>query len=268
MAETTVGLLNIMPSAVYQQTTEQWSALLGDSVGVQLLRFDKETRTGSHIESAVPALEALDNGLDGLIITGANLERDSSGNLLAYDAVAYAEQLAEVIAVAERSTRLNIYSCFAAQFALSQLFSLPRVLGSEKTHGVFCHDIPEPSSPLVQGIEMPFRAPHSRWASVPTELLERAGVTVVAASFEADWLLATSERPKGLSVFIQGHPEYGQFDLREEFRRDRSADPQIPYGYFPNNDTDNIPPHSWQANAKTLFGNIVAILQPSELSSR
>ncbi len=264
MSDCRVGLLNLMPEAVYERTTQQWSHYLGPEVDVEVLRFANDPR-GEYAQRALPAEVALDEGLDALVVTGANLERDSNERLLPYDEVRYARQLAAVICRAEVSTHLTVYSCFAAQFALSTLFDgLPRSLGSEKTHGVFCHEIREPSSQFVNDIAMPFRAPHSRWASVPTKLLESAGVSVVAESFEAGWLLATHDRAGGTSVFLQGHPEYGQFDLAEEFCRDNAARSNPPHGYFPNNDPQQAPVFSWKVNAQTLFGNVTASLQSSK----
>lgn len=268
MSTSRVGLLNLMPETVYERTAQQWERYLGPGANVEVLRFANDPR-GEYAQRAYPVELALDEGLDALVVTGANLERDSSGNLLPYEEVRYAKQLAAVVLEAEKSTRLTVYSCFAAQFALSTLFDgMPRTLGEEKIHGVFCHDVLEPTSDYVSSIEMPFRAPHSRWASVPTGLLERAGVSVIAESFEAGWLLAANDRPQGTSVFLQGHPEYGQFDLAEEYNRDCSASAKIPYGYFPNNDAQKDPVFSWRVNAETLFGNVVAQIQAIKVDYR
>ncbi len=261
-----IGLLNLMPSAAMAKTEGQWRTAFEDTAEVVPVKFDADPReqgcrAADHL-AQYPAIGKVADALDGLIVTGANLERREDGSPLPFGEINYSSQLDEVLSWAEQDTALSIYSCLAAHIALNRLCGLQRDIAPEKVFGVYCHDLIKPSA-ITHGLEGVFQAPHSRWGNILTKLLSDAGVDVLIEGYEPGWLLATRARSKGLSVFIQGHPEYGPNDLRDEYDRDVEAGQtgSLPDRYVSNNEPDSAPTHSWQQGAQQIFTNIGNTLQ-------
>lgn len=258
-ASARIGLLNIMPSAALDKTHQQWQNALTQEVEVIPVRFSDDPRiSGCTSSSQIECFQVIDDvadTLDGLVVTGANLERRPDGSEMPFDEIRFAPQLAEVIDWAESETRLTIYSCLASHFALNQLFGMRRDIEPAKVFGVFCHDVIE-DSPYTRGLEIPVRAPHSRWGGISSKLLRDAGVEVLIEGFEPDWLLAQYERPTGTSLFLQGHPEYERDDLKSEYERDALLGQFLPHKYFPRNDPTQTPDYLWGQDSATIFANI------------
>ncbi len=260
-----IGLLNLMPAAAFNKTEHQWRDGFGDHATVVPVRFDEDprlngSRTGEFLTMLEyePISEAA-TSLDGIVITGTNLERDRQGFPLPFDDITYINQLREVIDWAETGTRLAFYSCLAGHIALEHLFEgIERHVQDEKVFGVYCHDILEPTT-ITEGIASPLLSPQTRWGAVPTKQLEAAGVTVVAESWEAEWLLAQWERAGGLSVVSQGHPEYWRDDLKSEYKRDESAGQRLPYNYYPRNNPEAVPTYLWHEQQTALMANLAKV---------
>jgi homoserine O-succinyltransferase len=148
-----------------------------------------------------------------------------------------------------------VYSCLASHIALQRLFAVERDIRSTKTFGVYCHDV-QGDSWLTEGLDSPLRSPHSRWGNVSSKLLDNAGITIAAESFEAGWLLAQTTDGDHQTVFVQGHPEYWRDDLLMEYRRDEGAGQSVPENYFPFDDPTQTPRYDWHASSNQLFANI------------
>lgn len=261
-----LGLLNCMPAPVLPKTEKQWCNGFAGLAEVVPVRFDDDPRaTGSRsaefVDGHAVFSDAASN-LDGIIVTGANLERRADGTPLPFEEISYIAQLGEVIDWANDNARLAVYSCLASHIALNRLFGINRLIRPEKIFGVYCHDRIVPNL-LTTGIEGAIPSPHSRWGDVPARLLETTGVTVLAEGFEAGWLLAETQNSTGRNVFLQGHPEYWQYDLAEEYARDQPAGQAVPHNYFPGNDPARTPRYSWQSGARQLFKNLAAVVEPS-----
>ena len=265
--EPRIGLVNLMPSPVFGKTEDEWRESFGATAEIVPLRFEDDPRLArcrsAEVLRPLPTLDEAVDGLDGLVITGANLEVDEEGNALPFESIIYARQLKHAISLAE-TLPVAVYSCLASHIALKQLVGVERQVGQEKVFGLFCHEVKQVA--LTEGLGAPLVAPHSRWGDIPSRALEAAGVEVLADGFEAGWLLAQRERAGGTSVFIQGHPEYGQHDLAEEYLRDQASGQLPPHNYFPYNDPSREPRYVWRDNAATLFQNLARIAQPSLVS--
>ena len=254
-----IGLLNLMPAPALPKTEHQWRDGFMGLAEIVPVRFDQDPRvsgcrTSQLISEHVPMGEVQDT-LDGLIVTGANLEVRPDGSPLPFDDIEYIAQLREVIDWAETHTRLTVYSCLASHVALDHMFGLQRDITDDKTFGVFCHDV-RAESALTEGLSGPVRSPHSRWGDIPAKLLEDAGVDVLLEGFESGWLLAEQRRPGGATVFLQGHPEYERDDLAAEFCRDAGSGQVVPQNYFPGNNPANTPSYSWHEDRHQLFTNL------------
>lgn len=261
-----IGLLNLMPAPVLSKTEAQWRDGFADDVVVVPIRFDEDPRangcrSAQFLDDHIAISDAA-SGLDGLIVTGANLEVFDDAVPLPFDDITYIDQLREVIDWSQGETRLSVYSCLASHIALDHLFGVSRDILDQKTFGVYCHDVMERSW-LTEGFGESVVSPHSRWGSVPAKLLQDAGIAVMAESFEAGWLLAGDSTDRHKTVFVQGHPEYGQYDLADEYARDAESGQAVPYRYFPHNDPSRIPAHAWTDDATQLFANLASAVQPS-----
>jgi len=266
-----IALLNLMPAASMERTEIQWLRLMSQSVlqvEPVLLNFDNDARQRAGASRAgtldryEPFSEVRKQGIDGLIVTGDNLELRTKGPSgrpegLPFEEIEYARQLGEVINWAQQNVHSTIYSCLASHFALDYLFGVERDISEKKVFGVYDHAVNRTSkSPLIAGMDDVIRAPHSRWGTVPTGDLMTTPVEVLASNTAIGWLLAqASNDAGGQNVFIQGHPEYDRDDLKEEYLRDKSGAVQEPTGYYSEDGTAQL---TWANDARALHANWIA----------
>lgn len=265
-----IGLLNLMPAPAMRQTESQWLRFMSRTV-LQIepvfVKFDDDPRDRSGgtradiLQTYTSFSKVQSEGLDGLIVTGDNLELDTDTvprrTLLPFDRIKYAPHLRDVIDWSRENVRSTIYSCLASHFALDYLFGLERELSPEKVFGVYDHMRTNTNSSLLADMDDTIRAPHSRWGNIPTESMQMAVEVEVLADGDPGWLVASAiNNNGGEDVFIQGHPEYNRNDLDDEYSRDKLNPPAHYY------DALGKPVLSWSNDARTLHANwIDAIYQ-------
>lgn len=258
-----IGLLNLMPAPVMEDTELRWLRSISYTalqIEPVLMKFDDDVRdsAGSSRQEILqryePFSDVAERGLDGLIVTGDNQERRADGSLQPFDELHYDKDLREVIDWADSNVKAIIYSCLASHYALKYDFGLDRELNNPKSFGVYRHDIVKQSS-IVENMDDIISAPHSRWGNIPTNDLHAAGVEVLAANDQIGWLLAeASTSTGGLKTYIQGHPEYWRYDLHGEYMRDRK---NVPANYYHGDNPANKPSLSWTNDSRALLGNWV-----------
>ncbi len=269
-----IGLLNLMPAAAMGQTEEQWLKYISHTllqIEPVLLKFDDDFRErdgasrAKHLSRYESFSRATEHGLDGLIITGDNLELDqsvvsASRKLLGFKEIRYAAQLEEVARYARKNIYSTIYSCLASHFALHAFYGLQRSIGQEKIFGVYSHKVPNgASSEMMMNMNDEIIAPHSRWGDVPTEALLAARISVLASNDKIGWLLAEDKNDAdGHDLYIQGHPEYDKYDMDSEYRRDSANGQKRPEDYYILDDPDLGPHMSWATDARALHSNWIA----------
>ena len=236
-----IGLINNMGDQALKVTERQFGSLLSEAagnIGVVFRIFAlKSTRRSPRALDYInaryePASAAMDGGLDGLIITGAQPQADRLSN------EPYWEELVELIDWAKLNTASTILSCLAAHAGVLHLDGVERRRLPEKCTGVFGFTA-ERSHPLVGKQGRVRMMPHSRYNGLLQSELEQAGYVVL-----------TSSRTSGVDsfvkcfgsqfVFLQGHPEYDANSLAREYRRDMDLYllgetdriPDRPKGYF------------------------------------
>ncbi|CEO98053.1 Homoserine O-succinyltransferase [Plasmodiophora brassicae] len=260
-----IGLLNLMPAAVREKTEVQFYRLLGNSplqIQPVLIRFDNYLpATGKErIEYFYePVATVKERGLDGLVVTGANLELDATGDLLDFHRIHYYAELCQVLDWARANVFSTVYSCLGSHFALHHFYGINRDLSPEKVFGVFRHAVNrDVHTDLVEDINDSVWAPHSRWGNVPTaSLAQTKELQVVMDSPACGWLMAIGR--DGREVYIQGHPEYDRDDLAGEYVRDKRAGGRIacPANYFVDDDETRPPVCNWKADAAIFYRNWV-----------
>ncbi len=224
-----IGIVNMMPDAALKKTETQFTLPLHyASSGLQIIphfiALDGIERDAVHQEyvdqNYISFDQAKEEGIDGLIITGANID---STNIAGTDLTkqTFYNPLAEVIAWAESNEgpTSTLYSCLASHAYMLIKHDEIRTPLNEKRWGVFEHKVRNEVHPLTHGMDTVFDIPHSRWNEVKEHQFARHNMPVLVASQDAGVHMATS--PDGLrAVLWQGHPEYNTNTLMGEFQRD------------------------------------------------
>jgi homoserine O-succinyltransferase/O-acetyltransferase len=255
-----IGLLNLMPDK--PATELQFARLLGRGPrDVELVltvpaTYRPRNTPAPHLASFYrPWRQVARDGLDGLIVTGAPVER------MPFAAVDYWSELCRILDWARERAAGSFFVCWAAQAALNRFHGVGKRALPEKRFGLFAHRVTAPQSPLAAGLPARFSVPVSRHTEAPFEDMPwRVGLVPVAVSAETGLCLV--EDPANRAVYAFNHFEYDADTLAREYRRDLAAGETIrlPENYFPNDDPDATPVNSWRAAAAILFGNWLDML--------
>ncbi len=231
-----IGLLNMMPDAALEATERQFFRLIGESNQIAQFYLHPFTldelprgETGrAHVERYYSSFERIqDEGLDALIITGANV----SGPELSEQP--FWKPLGEVVAWAHENVTSTLCSCLATHAVLQFRYGQHRRPLDRKRWGVFSHHVTDQQHPLVVGVNTRFDVPHSRFNDISRAQFEAAGLRILAESETAGVHLAVSPDLFRL-VFFQGHPEYDTISLLKEYKRE--------VGRFIHGERDDYPP--------------------------
>ncbi len=235
-----IGLLNMMPDTALAATERQFFRLIGESNPIAqfyvhpftLDELPRSPTAKKYIQQYYEPFEDLKKkGLDGLIITGANV----SGPELSSQP--FWEPLKRVSDWAFENVTSTLYSCLATHAAMEFHYGIKRHPQSQKIWGVFEHYLADRHHPLVNDVNTRFDVPHSRWNEVYSRDFEQAGLNILVKSDSNFVHLATSK--DGIrKVFFQGHPEYDTISLLKEYKRDlmlAQTDPDREYPPFPEN---------------------------------
>lgn len=217
-----IGLLNMMPDRALQATERQFFRLLAASNHIaqfyvhpmSLPELPRGTEAQQHIDSYYESFADIkEQGLDALIITGANVTRADLSQELFW------QPLIEVVDWAAENVTSLLCSCLASHAVLDFRYGLKRHKQQDKIWGVFPHRVVNREHPLVKDINTRFDVPHSRWNSITRQQFDQANLPVLVESSEQEVHLATS--PDGVRfVFFQGHPEFDTVSLLKEYQRE------------------------------------------------
>jgi len=238
-----IGFLNMMPDAALVATEHQFIRLIGASN--QIAQFYIYPFTIPEQERGPEALahikqhyfefsELREQGLDALIITGANPLSP------ALDQESFWEPMMEIVDWATDNVASILCSCLATHALVKFAHGIERQRLPRKKWGVYSHTISAPEHPLTWEINTRFDAPHSRFNDVSREQMEQAGLKVLAESEDGGVHLAVSEDQFRV-IYFQGHPEYDAISLLKEYKREalrylediRDTEPRLPRNYFP-----------------------------------
>jgi len=237
-----IGFLNMMPDAALEATERQFFRLVGESN--QIAQFymhpfslNEIPRTEKYQQYIADYYQSFTDikkqGLDALIITGANVTRPSLAD------EPFWEPLIDVIDWAYHNVTSTLCSCLATHAVMQFRYNTKRLGLAHKQWGVFEHRVLDKLHPLVLGVNTRFDVPHSRFNEIPRRDFEAAGLKVLVESEQAGVHLAVSEDLFRL-VFFQGHPEYDTISLLKEYKREinlftqgkREQYPPFPKQYF------------------------------------
>lgn len=250
-----IALLNIMPM---KETTEaDFIRLLVSSdkeIELTLLKLDTHTpkhASPEHMERYYTAFsEVRDSHFDGLIITGAPIEK------IEYEEVTYWPELCTIFDWAKEHVTSTLYICWAAQAGLYQKFGIQKHLLPKKMFGIFPHSIAKPELPLFHGFESTIYVPHSRHTELWREDIVAEERIELLSESELSGVYIMQEKGTR-DFFITGHSEYALYTLDGEYKRDvaKGLPIELPLNYYRDNNPRNEPVNRWQATARLLFGN-------------
>lgn len=237
-----IGFLNMMPDAALTVTEQQFMRLIGSSN--QIAQFfvypfsipglPRSPETQAYIDKYyVPFEQLKEDGLDALIITGANVANP------ALDEEPFWQPLHEIISWATDNVTSVLCSCLATHAIVKALHHIERRRLPRKRWGVYTHRVTQTEHPLLRDINTRFDVPHSRNNDVSRTQLEAAGFDILVYSPEGGVHMAVSPDLFRF-VYLQGHPEYDRNSLLKEYKREvllfisgeRDDYPPYPENYF------------------------------------
>lgn len=236
-----IGLLNMMPDAALAATERQFFRLVGESNPIAQIYMHPFTLDGlprdqqalDHIATYYESFESIKkNGLDALIITGANVTQPHLSLEPFWD------PLIEVVNWAHENVTSILCSCLATHAVLEFRHGEKRVHLPEKRWGVFSHHVIDRTHPLVKDVNTKFNVPHSRFNDIAKQRFDAAGLSTLVKTNAEEAHMAVSEDGFRF-VFFQGHPEYDTVSLLKEYKREiglfvkgERDYPPFPEGYF------------------------------------
>jgi homoserine O-succinyltransferase len=237
-----IGLLNMMPDAALTATERQFIHLVGSSNPIaqffvypfSLPELNRGERAKEHIRQHYFEFgELAEQGLDALIITGANIIKPSLTQ------EPFWEPLIDIVDWAEDNVASVFCSCLATHALVKHYHGIDRRHLPQKQWGVYSHKVIRRDHPMLRDVNTRFDAPHSRHNDVSRRQFEDAGCFVLAESEDVGVHLAVSPDLFRI-VYFQGHPEYGAISLLKEFKREarhyllgeREKLPRIPENLF------------------------------------
>ena len=248
-------LLNLMPTKIDTET--QLSRLLGNTplqIELELIHtktYESQNTPKEHLLSFYKTFDTVkDNTYDGLIITGAPVEK------MRFEDVDYWDELAEIMEWSKTHVHSTFHICWGAQAGLYYHYGIQKHDLPQKMFGVFPHTLDRKQSILFRGFDDVFYVPHSRHTTVRREDIEREPALKIIASSEEAGVYAISN-DGGSQIFIMGHSEYDPRTLEKEYLRDKNLGLpiEVPQNYYPNDDDTKAPLVTWRAHANLLYSN-------------
>jgi homoserine O-succinyltransferase len=245
-----IGLLNMMPDAALEATERQFFRLVGESNPIAqfymhpftLKELKRNASATAHIEEYYEKFEDIKAmGLDGLIITGANVTGPNLSDQ------PFWEPLKEVVDWAYENVTSTLCSCLATHAVMEFRYKQKRTPLKSKRWGVFPHRVVNKRHPLVYDVNTRFDVPHSRHNEISKKQFEKAGLNVLVESEEAGVHLAVSADLFRLVMF-QGHPEYDSISLLKEYKRE-----VVRFGTGERQDYPPFPQHYLTVASKAIL---------------
>ncbi len=235
-----IGFLNLMPDAALQATERQWYRLIGESNRVAQIYIhpftlpviERDEKTSAYINEHYEQWDNLKKeGLDALIVTGANMSVDG---LLQDEGWL---QLRDIYNWADQNVCSSIWSCFASYALMAFNHDARPQIFDTKRWGVYPHYVLNRTHPLTRGINTKMDVCHSRWGGISRDQYEAAEFIPLIESRDIGVHMSVS-KDGFRNICFQGHPEYDTASLLKEYRREvmnYSAGTQDSYPPYPEN---------------------------------
>ena len=250
-----VLLLNLMPKKI--ETEIHLMRMLSNSplqVNIELMHIGEKKSKNTPIEHMESFYKTFDDikteKYDGMIITGAPLGQVPFAEVLFWD------ELVEIMDWTLQHVTSVMYLCWGVQASMYHRYGIQTKVLDKKISGVYDHRVIAPLAPVIRGFDDTFDAPHSRFAEVPPEEIEKnEELEIIAVSDVAGPYIVG--RKDGRELFVTGHAEYEPLSLKSEYERDLDTgmNPPMPENYFPDDDPTRQPIVTWKSHGNLLFAN-------------
>ncbi len=251
-------ILNIMPTKIVTET--QLLRLLSNTPlqlevdWMHMATHDSKNVSKEHLLAFYHTFDEIkDNRYDGLIITGAPVEK------MDFEDVDYWEEMCKILEWAKSHVFSSFFICWAAQAALHYYYGVDKHLLKHKLTGVYLHhtNVSKMKRKILRGFDYQFYAPHSRYTTVIKEdVTSVRELDILADSEEAGVYLVAAK--DGSKFFVTGHPEYDPDTLDKEYKRDLANEnivSEMPKNYYLNDDVTQEIQVKWRSHAYLLFSN-------------
>ncbi len=216
-----IGLLNMMPDAALEATERQFFRLIGQSN--QIAQFyihpfsldciERGDNAKKHINTYYDSFENIkEEGLDALIITGANITQPELEKEPFYD------ELKNIVNWSYENVTSTLCSCLATHAVMQFRYQKKRIRLDKKCWGVYPHTVVDRSHPLVNNVNTLLDVPHSRFNQITAKQFIDAGLKILVSSNKGVNLAVSEDLIR--IVFFQGHPEYDTVSLLKEYKRE------------------------------------------------
>lgn len=248
-------ILNLMPTKL--ETETQLLRLLSNSplqVDVEFLQVathEAKNVSKSHMDKFYKTYdEVKNNKYDGMIITGAPVEQ------MEFEEVDYWNELCKIMEWSKTNVYSTFHICWGAQAGLYYHYGIKKYKTSKKIFGIFPHKSLDETHPLMRGLDDIYYVPHSRHTEIKTQDIAQVKDLQILSYSDMAGIHIVSDM-ECRKFFITGHSEYDRETLAKEYFRDKEKglDIEIPYNYFPNDDTNAIPRMQWKGTANIIFNN-------------
>ena len=250
-----VLLLNLMPKKI--ETEIHLMRMLSNSplqINIELMHIGEKKSKNTPIEHMESFYKTFDDikteKYDGMIITGAPLGQVPFAEVLFWD------ELVEIMDWTLQHVTSVMYLCWGVQASMYHRYGIQKKVLDKKISGVYDHRVIAPLAPVIRGFDDTFDAPHSRFAEVPPEEIEKnEELEIIAVSDVAGPYIVG--RKDGRELFVTGHAEYEPLSLKSEYERDLDTgmNPPMPENYFPDDDPTRQPIVTWKSHGNLLFAN-------------
>lgn len=248
-------LLNLMPTKI--ETETQILRLLSNSplqVDVELLQVKSHKSKNTSAEHMLKFYktfdEICDQKYDGMIVTGAPVEN------LEFEQVDYWDELCTIFEWSKKHVYSTFHICWGAQAALYYHYGVPKYPLDKKLFGVFPHRCLDNLHPLMRGLDDEFFVPHSRHTeNRMNDIALVKDLQIISYSDMAGVHLISDMACR--NFFATGHSEYDRETLSKEYFRDvnKGLPIDVPFNYFPDNDSAKTPKMEWRGTANIIFAN-------------
>ena len=248
-------ILNLMPTKL--ETETQLLRLLSNSplqVDVEFLQVathEAKNVSKSHMDKFYKTYDDVkSNKYDGMIITGAPVEQ------MEFEEVDYWNELCKIMEWSKTNVYSTFHICWGAQAGLYYHYGIKKYKTSKKIFGIFPHKSLDETHPLMRGLDDIYYVPHSRHTEIKTQDIAQVKDLQILSYSDMAGIHIVSDM-ECRKFFITGHSEYDRETLAKEYFRDKEKglDIEIPYNYFPNDDTNATPRMEWKGTANIIFNN-------------
>lgn len=253
-----IGIVNLMPKK--SETEAQILSLLNNCTEdlnihfIKINTYKSEHENYKYMQLNYENFEEVKNTLNGVIITGAPLEK------IDFKEVSYIDELNGILDYIRENKKTSLHICWGAQVALNHFYGIRKELKDNKIFGVFSHEIIK-GDKILNGINSSFKSPHSRHTSLNREDIEK--------NKEVELLAITEENEEHIlkgsfnDYYLLGHLEYSKDTLKNEYLRDLDKGLQInmPKHYFKDNVVENDINFNWREDAIKIYSNWISLVR-------